>query len=66
MDIAVREMLRREIGMTDEDMAKLSAGVQRMLGTRSIYSKYHMIADVIESSYCFAKLKQGDRYVFNV
>lgn len=66
VDITVSEMLKKEIGMTDEDKTKLSPGVQRMLEKRPMYSKYRMVAEVIESTYCFAKLKQGDRYVFNV
>ncbi|MDY6880999.1 MAG: hypothetical protein V2J25_10555 [Desulfatiglans sp.] len=31
MDVAFQEMLRQEIRMVDEDMGKLTGGVQKML-----------------------------------
>lgn len=66
MDIVIAQMLKREIGMADADMAKLSTGVEKMLSARPIYSRYRMVAEVIESEYCFARLKRGDKYVFTV
>ena len=65
MDSIAQNMLR-DIGMTDEDMAKLSAGQQKMIEARKIYSQFKMIAEVREARYCFAGLKPGDQYVFNV
>ncbi len=65
MDTIAQNMLR-DIGMTEEDMAKLSPGQQKMLEARKIYSQYQMIAEVIESKYCFAGLKPGDKFVFSV
>lgn len=65
MDSTARNMLR-DIGMTEEDMAKLSAGQQKMLDARKIYSRLKMIVEVMEAKYCFAGLKPGDQYVFDV
>lgn len=66
MDIVIQKMLKRDIGMTNGDIGKLTAGVQKMLVVRPVYSKYRMVAEVIESKYCFAGLNQGDKYVFSV
>ncbi len=65
MDNTAQKMLR-DIGMTEEDMAKLSGGQQKMLEARKVYSQFKMIAEVTEAKYCFAGLKPGDQYVFNV
>ena len=65
MDQEVREMLRG-VGMSDNDIGKLSRGQQKMLAARPVYSKYRMVAEVVESTYCFAGLKPGHKYVFSV
>lgn len=65
MDEVIQGMLRG-IGMTDEDMAKLTPGQERMLATRPIYSTYRMVAEVVAAKYCFAGLKPGDVYTFSV
>ncbi len=65
MESTARNMLR-DIGMTDEDMAKLSPGQQKMLDARKVYSRLKLVAEVTEAKYCFAGLKPGDRYLFSV
>ena len=65
MEEVIRGMLRG-IGMTNEDMAKITPGQERMLATRPIYSTYRMVVEVIEAKYCFAGLKPGDTYNFSV
>ena len=65
MDKVVHGMLR-SIGMTNEDMAKLTPGQEKMLAARPVYSTYRMVAEVIEAKYCFAGLKPGDTYIFSV
>lgn len=65
MENEVQEMLRG-IGMSDKDMAKLSPGQEKMLAARPVYSTYRMVVEVVESKFCFAGLKPGDKYVFNV
>lgn len=62
----VREILKQAVAITDEDWEKFK------LGSRGVYKfftriedvlKYRIVAEVIESRYCAAGLKKGQKFV---
>ncbi len=65
MDEAIREMAKGMIGITDEELDKLSPGMQRMLENSAALMGYRIVAEVVESENCFAFYKPGDKLVFN-
>ena len=65
MDEMSRQIVKETIGITDEDLNKLSPGMERILSNLPDKAKWRIIAEVTESKYCFAGLKPGDKFVFN-
>ena len=65
MDEATREMTKSMIGITDEELDKLSPGMQRMLENSVALMSYKIVAEVVEAQNCFAFYKPGDKLVFN-
>jgi hypothetical protein len=65
MDEMTRQIMKQTIGITDEDMEKLSPNMQRFLSDIPEKMKWKVIAEVTESKYCFAGLKPGDKFVFS-
>ncbi len=65
MDEVSRQIVKQAIGMTDEDLERLSPGMKKLLSNLSEMMKWKAIAEVTESKYCFAGLKPGDKFVFN-
>ena len=65
MDDMSRQIVKQTIGITDEDLDKLSPGMERILSNLPDKAKWKIIAEVTESKYCFAGLKPGDKFVFN-
>ena len=64
MEEPIREMLKVQIGITDEDLNKLSPGMQKLMSAVPEGLKWKMIAEVTDSKYCFAGCKVGDKLVF--
>ncbi len=65
MDEVSRQIVKQAIGITDEDLERLSPGMNKLLSDLSEKMKWKVIAEVTESKYCFAALKPGDKFVFN-
>lgn len=65
MDEISRQIVKQAIGITDEDLEKLSPGMKRILSNLPDKAKWKIVAEVTESRYCFAGLKPGDKFVFN-
>jgi hypothetical protein len=65
MDDISRRIVKQAIGITDEDLEKLSTNMRRFLSNIPEKMRWKVIAEVTESKYCFAGLKPGDRFVFN-
>jgi uncharacterized repeat protein (TIGR04076 family) len=65
MDEISRQITKQAIGITDEDLEKLSPGMKKLLSDLPDKMKWKVIAEVTESKYCFAGLKPGDKFVFN-
>lgn len=57
---SVRNMLKQAMGMTDEDIERISPGMEKMISTRQ---PYQIVAEVTDAKYCFAGCKVGDRLV---
>ncbi len=65
MDEAAREMAKSAIGISDEELDKLSPGMQRLLENSMALMGYRIVAEVVEAENCFAFYKPGDKLVFN-
>ena len=65
MDEVSRQIVKQAIGITDEDLERLSPGMKKLLSDLPGKMKWKVIAEVTESKYCFAGLKPGDKFVFN-
>jgi len=65
MDEVSRQIVKQAIGITDEDLERLSPGMKKLLSDLPAMMKWKVIAEVTESKYCFAGLKAGDKLVFN-
>jgi uncharacterized repeat protein (TIGR04076 family) len=65
VDETSRQIVKNAIGITDEDLEKLSPGMKRILSNLPDKARWKIIAEVTESKYCFAGLAPGDRFVFN-
>jgi uncharacterized repeat protein (TIGR04076 family) len=65
MDEVSRQIAKQAIGITDEDLARLSPGMNKLLSDLPEKMKWKVIAEVTESKYCFAGLKPGDKFVIN-
>jgi uncharacterized repeat protein (TIGR04076 family) len=65
MDEVSRQIIKQTIGITDEDLERLSPGMKKLLSDLPEKLKWKVIAEVTESKYCFAGLKPGDKFVFN-
>jgi len=60
----IRKMLKGNIGITDEDLDRLSPGIQKLLTFVPEMPKWRIIAEVTDSEYCVAGCKVGDKLVF--
>jgi hypothetical protein len=65
MDEATREMVKGMIGISDEELDKLTPGMERLLENSAALMGYRIVAEVIEAENCFAFYKPGDKLVFN-
>jgi len=65
MDEATREMTKGMIGITDEELDKLSPGMEKMLDNSMALMSYRIVAEVVSAQNCFAFYRPGDKLVFN-
>lgn len=65
MDEVSRQIIKQAIGITDEDLERLSPGMRKLFSDLPEKTKWRAVAEVTESKYCFAGLKPGDKFVFN-
>ncbi len=65
MDEATKALLKQAVGITDEDLAKVSRGIEKIFSNVPQVIKYKMVAEVTHSKYCFAGIKVGDKIVFS-
>jgi hypothetical protein len=60
MEESVRNMLKQLLNMTDEDIDRMSPGIQKLASSGL---PYKIIAEVTDAKYCFAGCKVGDKIV---
>jgi hypothetical protein len=65
MDDVSRHIVKQVIGISDDDLERLSPNMKSFLSDIPEKMKWKVIAEVTECKYCFAGLKPGDRFVFN-
>jgi hypothetical protein len=69
MNEAAKALMQQITGITDEDLARLQPATERRM--EKLYSnisqimQQRLVAEVVQSEYCFAGIKEGDRIVFN-
>lgn len=59
----MRSILKQLLGISDEDLDRISPGIQKLLSGISQFGQYKIIAEVIDSKYCAAGVKPGDKIV---
>jgi len=59
----IRDMLKVQLGITDEDLDRLSPGLQKLMSAVPEAADWKIIAEVTDSKYCFAGCKVGDKIV---
>jgi hypothetical protein len=63
-DEGLRNLAKEMLGMTEEDMAKVTRGMEReMKNVVAALGKYRLVAEVVHSKYCFAALEPGQKFV---
>ncbi len=66
-DAGLKELARGMLGMTEEDMAKVTPDMeQEMRNVVAALGKYRLVAEVVRSQYCFAGLQAGQRFVVDL
>lgn len=59
------DIFKSATGLSDEAMAQLHPGLEKLFNNRAKTSGYQIVAEVVKSEACFAQVKVGDRLVFN-
>ena len=63
-DTGLKDLARELLGMTEEDMAKVTPGMEKeMQNVVAALGKYRLVAEVVRSQYCFAALQPGQKFV---
>ena len=66
-DEGLKSMARDMLGMTEEDMAKVTSGMEReMKNLVAAQGKYQIVAEVVHTKYCFAGLQSGQKFVVDM
>jgi len=59
------DMFKGATGLSDQDMAKLHPGLEKLINNAPKTMAYRVVAEVVKSEACFAQVKVGDRLVFD-
>ena len=54
-------MVQGFTGLTDEQIAKLHPGLEKLFNATSLTIRIQTIAEVVRSDRCFAQVKKGDK-----
>ncbi|MGQ9573537.1 MAG: hypothetical protein ACUVV3_10235 [Dehalococcoidia bacterium] len=63
MQEPMRTMLKQFISITDEDLDRLSPGIQKLVAAGADLAAYRIIAEVTDAKYCSSGCKPGDKLV---
>lgn len=61
----IAEMVKGATGMSDEQMARLHSGMEKLFNQIPKTARYQTVAEVIKSDRCFAQVKVGDKLIFD-
>ena len=61
----IAEMTKGATGLSDEDLAKLHPGMEKLFSVVPKTMQYQILAEVVKSEHCFAQVKEGDKLVFD-
>ncbi len=59
------EMAKAATGLSDEDLAKLHPGLEKLFNNVAGMMGNELVAEVVKSEACFAQVKVGDKLVFD-
>jgi len=63
-DEGLKSLARDMLGMAEQDMAKVTPTMEReMKNIVAALGKYRLVAEVVNSKYCFAALQPGQTFV---
>ncbi len=64
MDEMLKQFASDVLGMTEEDMAKITPEMEEGLKNAMLnIGRYRIVAEVVSSQYCFAGLQAGQKYI---
>ncbi len=58
-------MLKQAVGMTDAHLEKVSDNIAKILANFPNMSQYRIVAEVLNSQYCFAGVQPGQKLIFS-
>jgi len=61
----VAELVKEATGLTDEQVAKLHPGQEKLFRSVPKTMEYQTVAEVVKSERCFAQVAVGDKLVFD-
>jgi hypothetical protein len=61
----IAEMVKGATGMSDQEIARLHSGMEKLFNQIPKTSQYQTVAEVIKSDRCFAQVKVGDQLIFD-
>ena len=59
------EMFKGATSLSDQDMAKLHPGLEKLINNVPKTMAFQVVAEVVKSGACFAQVKVGDKLVFD-
>ena len=62
---AAADMFKGATGLSDEAMAKLHPGLEKLYSNVAKMMERQLVAEVVKSEHCFAQVKVGDKLVFD-
>lgn len=61
----ILEMIKGATGYSNEQIAKLHPGIEKLFNSVPMLSEVQMVAEVVKVEGCFAQIKMGDKLVFD-
>ncbi len=61
----VAELVKEATGLSDEQIAKIHPGEEKLFRSVPKIMEYQTVAEVVKSEHCFAQVAVGDKLVFD-
>jgi uncharacterized repeat protein (TIGR04076 family) len=65
MDPHVKEMLKVNFGLGDDDLIKLTPNIIKLMQNMEHLAQYKFQAEAVSASLCSASIQEGDKFVFS-